>query len=192
MTSETFGEGQLEEIELVIEPVPPDTVDDVKAMIEPLVRQSLEANGQGYLLDTGEIAFGLEQTFPTDAAVTALFYLASGIAVKTFEVTLLPEIQRKYQAWVRKRNRRQQDAVSEENYLTKLRQLLTAHFDEEELRTLCFDLGVDLDDLKGEGKAGKARELVAYLERRGRISELAAIGKRMRPHVDWEDPTSGI
>jgi formylglycine-generating enzyme required for sulfatase activity len=64
----------------------------------------------------------------------------------------------------------------------KLRELITACFDEEELRTLCFDLEVDYDDLRGEGRAGKARELVAYFERRGRISELVAYCRRARPN----------
>jgi formylglycine-generating enzyme required for sulfatase activity len=63
----------------------------------------------------------------------------------------------------------------------KLRELITACFDEEELRTLCFDLEVDYDDLRGEGRAGKARELVVYFERRGRISELVAYCRRVRP-----------
>jgi hypothetical protein len=106
MASEELAEGELEEIELVIEPVPPDTVDSVKAALEPLVRQSLEAAGQTHLLDEGDITLDLEQAFPSDAAVTALLYLASGIALKTFEATLLPDIQRKYKAWIRKRKRR--------------------------------------------------------------------------------------
>jgi len=71
------------------------------------------------------------------------------------------------------------------NQLAKLRQLLTQHFDEEELRTLCFDLGVDYDTLRGEGEGGKARELVAHFERHGRISELVTIGYKMRPHLSW-------
>jgi formylglycine-generating enzyme required for sulfatase activity len=62
----------------------------------------------------------------------------------------------------------------------KLRERIISCFDEEELRTLCFDLEVDYDDLRGEGRAGKARELVAYFERRGRISELVAYCRRVR------------
>jgi tetratricopeptide (TPR) repeat protein len=42
----------------------------------------------------------------------------------------------------------------------------------EELRDLCFDLGVKYDDLPGEGAAAKARELVDYLERHCRIPDL--------------------
>jgi len=72
-------------------------------------------------------------------------------------------------------------------YRTRLRQLLTTHFDEGELNTFCFDLDVDYDDLPGEGKANKARELVKYLERRGRTHEIVKIGRQVRPDVPWED-----
>jgi hypothetical protein len=73
----------------------------------------------------------------------------------------------------------------ERGYCTQLRQLLTDHFDAEELCTLCFDLGVDYDNLRGEGKTNKVRELVAYLERRGRIPELVATCHHQRPKVSW-------
>ena len=71
------------------------------------------------------------------------------------------------------------------SYRTQLRQLLTTHFDEGELQTLCFDLGVDYESLPGVGKADKARELVEYLERRGRIKECVELGKQLRPDVPW-------
>lgn len=82
------------------------------------------------------------------------------------------------------------DAVSERRslepgYRTRLRQLLSTCFDAGELRTLCFDLGVEYDDLPGAGKADKARELITYLERHSRIYELWEIGKRLRPDVPW-------
>jgi len=69
--------------------------------------------------------------------------------------------------------------------LAHLRQLLTDHFSEEELRTLCFDLRVNYDALPAMGSAGKARELVAYLERCDRIPDLLEIAQRLRPNVDW-------
>jgi hypothetical protein len=40
------------------------------------------------------------------------------------------------------------------------------------LRSVCFRLGVDFDDLPGEGKDGRARELVLALDRQGRAAEL--------------------
>lgn len=42
----------------------------------------------------------------------------------------------------------------------------------EELRTLCFLLNVTYDDLAGEGRRDKARELIQFLERHGRQEEL--------------------
>jgi outer membrane protein assembly factor BamB len=67
----------------------------------------------------------------------------------------------------------------------RLYNLLTQHFDEEELRTLCFGLGVNYDDLRAAGRAGKARELVIYLERRGRLDELLLLCQQERPHLAW-------
>ena len=54
---------------------------------------------------------------------------------------------------------------------TMLRQILAERFNEGELRTLCFDLGIDYENLPGQGKADKARELVAYFQRRGDIAK---------------------
>jgi hypothetical protein len=76
--------------------------------------------------------------------------------------------------------------------LIRLHEILAKRFDVEELRTLCFHLGVDYDDLKGEGKTGKARELVAFLERHRRIGELVAIGKQLRPDADWDVDDAAI
>jgi AAA+ ATPase superfamily predicted ATPase len=80
-----------------------------------------------------------------------------------------------------------QEGVSRQGYLVRLRQILNVSFGEGELNTLCFDLGVDYESLPGKGKAGKARELVTYLERRGRIPDLVKIGTQQRPNACWED-----
>ena len=50
--------------------------------------------------------------------------------------------------------------------LAQLRRNVAEHFNESELRTLCFDLEVDYDELAGRAKSEKAAELVAHLERR--------------------------
>jgi hypothetical protein len=72
--------------------------------------------------------------------------------------------------------------------LTELRQLLTERVDIEELRTLIFDLEVDYDNLRGEGKAGKVRELIRYLKVRDRIPELIEVARQNCPDVaDWDD-----
>ncbi len=72
--------------------------------------------------------------------------------------------------------------------LPALRQALDEQFDEEELQTLAFDLGVQYEDLTGEGQAGKARELVELMARRRRLPELAERVEALRPSVTLETP----
>lgn len=72
-------------------------------------------------------------------------------------------------------------------YIVLLRQILTDRFDEEELRTLCFELGIDYDDLPGRGKAAKARELASYFGRRKQIPKCVEVGKQLRPDILWEE-----
>ena len=69
--------------------------------------------------------------------------------------------------------------------------LLRTRFDREELRTLCFDLGVDYDALPAEGKAGKARELVGYMERHDRLPDLVETLRRTRPDIHLDDAPPG-
>jgi hypothetical protein len=69
--------------------------------------------------------------------------------------------------------------------------ILESRLDEGEMRTLCFALGVDYDSLPGVGRAAKARELVAFLERRMRIGDLIARGKELWPDVDWDESGEG-
>lgn|GEM_PF-1917344 len=71
----------------------------------------------------------------------------------------------------------------------RLRKNLIECFSEGELRTLCADLGVDYDGLGGAGTEDKARELIAYLGRRGRIHALIEMCTNLRPLVDWEGTT---
>jgi Domain of unknown function (DUF4062)/Effector-associated domain 7 len=71
------------------------------------------------------------------------------------------------------------------NSCTDLHAALVRHFDTEELKTLCFVLGVDYDNLGGSGKEGKARDLITYMERRGKVDALAAEFRRLRPGIEW-------
>ena len=62
----------------------------------------------------------------------------------------------------------------------KLHDLLDDYFNEQELRDVCFDLGVDYEDLPCMGQANKARELVALCGRTGQLSKLNQIVKDLR------------
>ena len=64
--------------------------------------------------------------------------------------------------------------MSADPRFAELHQALTDRYDLEELRTLCVHLGTSFDDLRGEGRSGKARELILWLQRSGRLDELEA------------------
>ena len=78
----------------------------------------------------------------------------------------------------------QLDNLSREQ-LTDLRQKIVDHYNDEELRTLCFDVGANYEDLPAQGKEGKARELIAYLQRLGQLPDLIKMCRKTRPKVDW-------
>ncbi len=67
----------------------------------------------------------------------------------------------------------------------ELFQTLSDRLDEAELRTLCFLLNIDYEDLPGAGKASKARELVSYLDRRDRVLDCIDVLRRSRPDIHW-------
>jgi hypothetical protein len=67
-----------------------------------------------------------------------------------------------------------------------LRRLLTERFKEEELNTLCFDLGIRYEDF-GSGISTKARNLIEHLEDRNRLSNLVKWGRRNRPDIPWDN-----
>lgn len=72
--------------------------------------------------------------------------------------------------------------------LVELRGKIVKHFNDEELRTLCFDIDADYDNLLAQGKEGKARELIALQQRLGRLANLIAACRAARPNVIWEPP----
>lgn len=67
----------------------------------------------------------------------------------------------------------------------KLRKALAIYFNEQEIRDLCFELSVDYEDLGGEGKSARARELTLLLERQGRLQDLEKMCRELRPAVAW-------
>lgn len=72
--------------------------------------------------------------------------------------------------------------------LVELRRSIIEQFNQEELQTLCFDLGIDYEILSGDEKSAKVRELIAYCDRHHRTFELVQACRQLRPHASW--PTS--
>lgn len=63
--------------------------------------------------------------------------------------------------------------------------LISYHFNEAELKDLCFRMGVEYEDLAAAGKVHKARELITHIERRNRLIELTKECQNLRPGVRW-------
>ncbi len=71
-----------------------------------------------------------------------------------------------------------------------LRQAMTDRFSLQEIKDICFDLGIDADSLDSTTKGTLVRELLARLEQRnGRVTLIAWL-RANRPDTDWPDPFS--
>jgi hypothetical protein len=71
----------------------------------------------------------------------------------------------------------------------RLRQRIDAYFSLEEIKTLCFDLGIDYESIGGEGKSGKIREIISLCRRTHRVPELISYLANLRPHGKWGELT---
>lgn len=69
--------------------------------------------------------------------------------------------------------------------LAAMRDRLDRYFDRGELETLCFDLGIDDQNLRGETKVQLAQSLAVHCDRNGRLDELRQRCQSLRPHVAW-------
>jgi len=69
-----------------------------------------------------------------------------------------------------------------------LRNKITSYFNDDEIQSLCFDLGIEYENLAGETREAKARELVIYCERTSKVSQLVNRCRELRPSVDWRAP----
>jgi hypothetical protein len=69
--------------------------------------------------------------------------------------------------------------------LARIYTSLERHFNDDELRALCFDLGVPYDDLPGRTRPGKITALIEHLDRRGRLPDLIH-------HVAYHRPLAAV
>lgn len=67
----------------------------------------------------------------------------------------------------------------------RMRDLLIEHFSLSEMQDLCFEIGIDYELLAGAGKHDKARELLDYCRRHGRMASLMAACRKARPFAVW-------
>ena len=72
------------------------------------------------------------------------------------------------------------------NPLADLRQLIAERCSLEEIQTWCFDLGLDWEELPGQAKSAKVREMLLRLGRRRALGDLQAALLRSRPDLAGE------
>lgn len=73
------------------------------------------------------------------------------------------------------------------NELTDLREKLNRYFSLGELKTICFDLGIDHESLETSNKPALVESLIVHLGRTGRMPELLSLVREQRKHVFWPD-----
>jgi hypothetical protein len=71
------------------------------------------------------------------------------------------------------------------NAKSTLAQKMALKFDDRELKTAVFNLGIDYEELEGKTKTEKIQSLIGFCERRDILSKLVAMCKRERPQVEW-------
>jgi hypothetical protein len=71
--------------------------------------------------------------------------------------------------------------------LRDLHQGIVQYFDQSELQTLVFYLGVDWDELRGEIKSEKTLSLIQQLGQNSRLPELTQLLRQQRPYISWPD-----
>ena len=64
-----------------------------------------------------------------------------------------------------------------------LRKSITKLFNKDELQTLCFDLGIEYEELTGDTKSSIVRDLILYCNRHGRKSKLLEAVFELRPNL---------
>jgi Effector-associated domain 7/NB-ARC domain len=72
-------------------------------------------------------------------------------------------------------------------YRVRLRRSLNALLSEDELRTICFDMSLDYENMQGETKNSKIRSLIEYSERHRILDKLILAIQSERPDFLWED-----
>lgn len=70
-------------------------------------------------------------------------------------------------------------------YLTHLKDSLIDLFSIEELKELCFEMGIDYEAFQTDAKPTFARELILFAKRRNKLATLVALCERERTDHNW-------
>lgn len=72
-------------------------------------------------------------------------------------------------------------------YLATLHKQIDQYFSFNEIKTICFDLGVDYENIPGNIRSAFIRNLIVSLAKQNRLQELVGIVRAERPFLDWQD-----
>lgn len=78
-------------------------------------------------------------------------------------------------------------AISSAKYLSTLHKQIDQYFSFSEVRTLCFNLGVDYENIPGDHRSAFIRNLIISLAKQNRLQELIDEVRAERAFVDWQD-----
>jgi hypothetical protein len=68
-----------------------------------------------------------------------------------------------------------------------LRQTISQRFSLSNIRTLCFDLGIEYEELGGGPKSDVITALIEYCQRNERLTDLQNYFQRERSFVNWAE-----
>ncbi len=72
-------------------------------------------------------------------------------------------------------------------YLATLHQQINKYFNFSEVKTICFNLGVDHENIPGNIRSAFIRNLIVSMAKRNRLQELVDHVKAERPFVKWQN-----
>lgn len=75
---------------------------------------------------------------------------------------------------------------------TKLAESLAVGFNLDELDTLAFQVNVRFEDLKGDTRKAKSRELVKHCDRHGVLDALVVAAMAERPNMYWNEKAEDV
>ena len=68
-----------------------------------------------------------------------------------------------------------------------LREKMISFLSIEEVKSICFDLGVDHENLEHDKKSSLVRTLLEHAQRRGLVDEVRSRCGKVNPTIDWAD-----